>query len=259
MKRSDLTITTRTAKPRADLVSAATNARVRTTIVGASTLRVDLPDELRTAALPQAVHATAAGREWSLAAIRRETGLVRIVYEDANINTLRGFTDRTMYQVALPAAEIIERFCAEAGVPVTTEPVLGQIHIDGAGRSILDRTTSWQEIAALADRIGGRAFATPDGILVTTDSALRTGTATRVTDGAANVLSDITFNLDTAQPHDRATFTVDSTWDTEAGRPVDIRGTGPGDGRWIVAEWTRDLPAAGPGRVRLTRPRTLGA
>ncbi|MGO1265594.1 MAG: hypothetical protein ACTMIY_03055, partial [Microbacterium gubbeenense] len=164
MKNSDLTITAPASDLRDDLIAAALTARVHTTIVGASTLRVELPDELRTAALAEARHAEAAGREWSLAAIRREAGRIRLVYEDARINTLRRFTDRVMYQVALPAGEIINRFCVEAGVPVTTDPVLGQIHIEGAGRSILDHTTSWQEIAALAARIGGRAFATPAGI-----------------------------------------------------------------------------------------------
>lgn len=259
MKNSDLTITTPASDLRDDLIAAALTARVHTTIVGASTLRVDLPDELRTATLPEALHANAEGRDWTLVAIRREAGVIRLVYEDARINALRQHTDRVMYQVALAAEDVIGRFGVEAGVPVTVDANIGQVHIEGAGRSLLDITTSWQEISSLAARLGGRAFATTDSIIVTSDAALLAGPAVSVSDRSGSVLSDITFNLDTAQPHDRATFTVSTEWTHDAGSIVDIRGTGPGDGLWIVADWTRDLPLVGPGRVRLTRPKTLGA
>lgn len=259
MKPSDVTVTTLAGDQRRDLITAALAARVHTTIVGASTLRVALPDEFRKASLDEARIAHAEGRDWSLVAIRREAGRVRLVYEDTLIARLRRDTDRIMYQVAIPAADLIDRFCTDADVPVTIDPIIGQIHIEGAGRSILDPTTSWQEIAALAAKLGGRAFSDGERIIVTTDAALLAGNPTRISDSSGAVTGDIDFTLDVAQPNDRAALTVAPAWQIDAGSVVDVHGTGPADGRWVVSEWTRDLPQAGAGRVRLTRPRTLGA
>ncbi|WP_156759565.1 hypothetical protein [Microbacterium karelineae] len=257
MKAKLISITGPTG-PRLDLVSAASSARVRTTITGASTLQVRLPKDQLTAALDTALTAEAAGRRWSLAAIRRAGDTVHLVYEDAVIAALRNQTDRIMWQVALPAADIITRFCTEAGVPVDIDPVVGEVHIEGAGRSLLAETDSWREISALAARIGGRAFSDGRRLIVARDIARLAGDAVRITSSRGRVRSDIDFALDRGQVEARATFTVDTEWDVEAGHPVDLHGTGPADGRWLVAEWTRDLPLAGTGRVRLTRPRTIG-
>ncbi|WP_221585549.1 hypothetical protein [Microbacterium sp. G2-8] len=257
MKANLINITS-TAGPRLELVSAATSARVRTTISGASTLQVRLPKDQLTASLATAHAATAEGRSWTMAAIRRVGDTVHLVYEDAIIAALREHTDPVMYQVALPAADVITRFCTEAGVKVDIDPIIGEQHVEGAGRSLLGETDSWREIASLAERLGGRAFSDGQRLIVARDAARLTGEATRITSSRGLVRSDIDFALDHAQPRDRATFTVDAAWTAEAGTAVQVYASGPADGRWLVAEWTRDLPLVGTGRVRLTRPHTIG-
>ncbi|WOF23847.1 hypothetical protein N8K70_03965 [Microbacterium betulae] len=259
MKASTVTITTPTGETRIDLVAAATKARIRTTLLGASTLHVHLPEHLLTARLTEARTATADGRTWTLVGIRREGDTIRLVYEDTIIAALRAEQSRIMYQVALPAADIIGRFCTDAGVTADIDPTLGEIHVEGAGRSLLDTTDSWREISALADRLGGRAFSDGSRLVVAPDSVLLARDAPRVTGSAGAVQGDVTFHLDAGQPYDRAAIDVDDTWTADAGSVVEVYGTGPADGRWLVSEWARDLPHIAPGRVRLTRPATIGA
>jgi hypothetical protein len=164
-----------------------------------------------------------------------------------------------MYQVPLSAATIITRFCNEAGVPVDVDPVLGEQLVEGAGRSLLETTDSWREISALAARLGGRVYS--DGtriIFATDDTLLARGDAARVTSSRGHVLGDIGFQIDIAQTHERAEFDVAATWAADAGTSVHLTRSGPADGRWLVAEWIRDVPHTGVGRVRLTRPTTIG-
>ncbi|MGX9348163.1 hypothetical protein [Microbacterium sp. KNMS] len=258
MKASALTITTPSG-PRLDLVAAATSAKVRTRILGASTLTVALPEIHLAAELTEARTATAAGRDWQLVAIRRTGAVVRLVYEDAIATALRAQRGRIMYQVALPASDIIGRYCAEAGVPVDVEAAIGQVHVEGAGRSLLEETDSWREISALADRLGARAFSDGRRLIIASDATLLArAPSARVTSSRGAVRGRITFTLDVAQPQDRASFEVDDTWTADAGSVVELYGSGPADGPWLVHEWEREIPHIAPGRVQLTRPKTIG-
>lgn len=246
---------------RLDLVAAALTARARTTVFGASTVRVDLPETMLDAQLLTANRLTAAGRDWKLVTISRigELDVVRLVYEDAIVAALRAYTDPIMYSVALPASEIISRFCVEAGVQADIEESIGQIHIEGAGRSILEPTDSWREISALVDRLGGRVFSNGHRLVIARDATLLARDAGDIAPMRGAVRGDIDFHLDIAQPQERATFHVDDTWDFDAGDTVNLTASGPADGPWLVAEWQRDIPTtADTGRVRLTRPTTIG-
>lgn len=260
MRAADLTIFSGDEN-RIPLVAAANRARLRHTLVGASTLTVDLPDSLLTARLDTITHALAAGREWRFVAIKGlgEIDTVRLTFEDAQINALRGHRDRIMYQVPLPAAEIIRGFCAEAGVPVEIDELVGEAHVEGAGRSILDETDSWREIGALVDRLGGRVYSDGRRLVVTRDEVLLAASATEISPAAGSVTSKATFTLDTAQPRERAEARVDERWAVDAGGVVRMSGAGPADGLWIVETYARTIPTtATTGTVRLVRPRQIG-
>lgn len=260
MRTSDLSIFS-SDEDRIPLVAAASRARIRTTLVGASTLTIDLPDGLITARLDTITHALAAGREWRLVAVRGmgELDAVRLTFEDALVHELRGHRDRVMYQVALSAGQVIGGFCSEAGVPVDVDPLIGQYPVEGAGRSILEVTDSWREVSALVDRLGGRVYSDGARLVVSRDDVMLTADPTQIQPMAGSVTSKLSFTLDTAQPRERAEARVDDRWTVEAGGVVDVANAGPADGRWLVETYARNLPAkATTGHVRLVRPRQIG-
>ena len=242
---------------RLDLIDAATTAEVRRTIIGASTLTVDLPARFLTARIDTVTHARAAGRRWEYVAIENQPALgsFRLTFEDRLINRLRQDTSRFTTQAAQTAGDIITAFCLEADVPVTVDPLVGQVYIEGAGRSILKPTNSWIEIAALADRLGARAFSTGDSIIVARDTELLAADSTVIRPSSPPLRADIAFTIDTARDQSTARVDVAPNWTLEPGSVVRITRSGPANGRWLVDTWTHPIPEhRGAGQIHLTRP-----
>jgi len=262
----DLTITTPDGRTRVDLVEAAAAAQVRHTIVGASTCTVVIPTvgtELLTSVPSVGAQSTAtvAGREHRRVAVHHIADQLRLIFEDVVIAALRQQRHPFMFATALPVGDVVNRFATEAGVLADIDPALAAVYVEGVGRSRLEETDSWREISTVISRLGGRVFSNGSRLIAATDATLlaRDPRAT-ITGDSEPLKSGIDFSIDVAQPQERASFKVDTAaWTADAGDVVEITGTGPADGRWLVSQWTRWLPITGSSQVRLTRPLTIGA
>lgn len=261
----DLTITAPDGAAHDTLVSDASAAEIIRTIVGASRVIVRIPDDNAAILtgeprLGSEMIATTLDRTYAWVAANAVESLIRLTFEDHLIAALRAQTEPIMFTVARPAAEFITRFATEAGVPVYVDPVIGDRYVEGVGRSQLELTNSWQEISTLVGRLGGRVYSDGNRIVVSTDAALLSRTpAATITGRSEPLTSAIAFTIDTNQPAERASFTVDPTlWSVDVGATVQVTGSGPADGAWLVSEYRRILPATGAPEVKLTRPLTIG-
>jgi hypothetical protein len=113
--------------------------------------------------------------------------------------------------------------------------------------------TSWDTLQGLATDIGFRCFMVGDTVWFVSDDWLFATppiATLREGDGIANA---ITWTLDVGKSRDECDVDVNDLWVYSPGVAVQVEGEGPAEGKWLLAEWTRNLlrPTA---TVRLVKP-----
>jgi len=240
-------------RPHRALALEATAVLITTTVDGASTIEVEIPDPTRAHLIGvpgTGLRAAFQGRPWTQVTVdRRGTDLV-LGFEDALVARLRTLTEPFVLTQPVTAESAIRRLAPD--VELELDPTIGSRRVAGIGRSITGTTDSWRELGALATRLGARVIALGDRLRFGTDRWLCRSPARTVRENTDHV-GRVRFHLDAALPTDRAHLDVDAGWDLDAGDAIALAGCGPADGAWLIAEWSRRLPHAGTTKVRLTR------
>lgn len=118
-----------------------------------------------------------------------------------------------------------------------------------------EREDTWESTGRLAEEVQWRRFIVGDVFYFTTDQELLRSQPVLVAEEGQRGIDWIDYTIDIGEPVSTATLEGLATgMVSEPGTVVEIRGSGPADGRWLVSEWTRDIfsPQA---TTTLTSPR----
>lgn len=122
--------------------------------------------------------------------------------------------------------------------------------------------TSWDALGRLADQIGWRRFMVGDTVWFVSDEWLLASNPVTTLSEDSGVVNAITWSMDVGKARDECDVNVNDLWVYSPGVIVQVEGEGPADGKWLLAEWDRDLlaPSASlrllkPGK---TRPEPVG-
>lgn len=233
------------AKLRAAITDPPTLSR---TIDGASTLTIVVSDRsrelLRSGMFDGRSWAVVDGMHFELVAVSKSGDRIALTFEDAVVAQLR----RQDGKLSIPAGsasrgEIGRRLAKEADVDVAVDPGHTE-HVHAAvHRSTRDeKSESWTLLGQLADDIGWRRFSDGKRLVMGSDAwlmARRKPIKVREHHGPVH---DIDFDLDTGKHASEATVAVDAArWAIRPGQAITVEDCGPGDGDWLVAEFTRTL------------------
>lgn len=233
-----------------DLVEAITEPPTLTrTIDGASTLEVVVKDTrrklLKSGIFDTRSFAAVDDIHFELVAVTKAGDRVTMTFEDAIVAALRRKRD----QLSVPAgsttrAEFAQRLAKEARVPIDVDPAKrGIVH------SVLERSAggeesdSWTVLGEVAEAVQWRRFSTGRRLVFGGDQWLMdrgaSGWTVREHTGPVH---HVDFDLDVGKRASEASFDVDARrWAVWPGRAVELKDLGPADGKWLVAEFTRQL------------------
>lgn len=229
---------------------------------GASTMTVEVSDyDRKLMTLPGLqgrVYGGVLGFNFDMVSVGKSGDRVTLDFEDSIVAALR----RVKTWAGIPAstvsrAEIVRRFCAEAGVSCLIDPALDArynqaLEAPKAGES--DRT-GWDVLRDLADDVDARCFSDGFNLHYGSDAWLVGLTAPLAIREYTGPVHGIDFDLDVNQPVSTATVEVDAeAWGVFAGRGVVVSGLAWADGEWIVESFSRSLTSM-RGTLGLTRRR----
>lgn len=242
-------ITLRGPAGKAKLLAAITEPPSLTrTIDGASSLTIVVSDYtrdlLRSGMFDARSWAVVDGMHFELISISKSGNRTTLTFEDAVVAELRRQTDK----LSIPAGsasrgEIARRLAKEAGVDVAVDPghaehVHSAVHRSTAGQD----SDSWTLLGQLAGDIQWRCFSDGLRLVVGSDAWLMGRTKPITVREHAGPVHDIDFDLNTRKRASEATVAVDAAlWAVRPGQAVTVEDCGPGDGDWLVVEFTRTL------------------
>jgi hypothetical protein len=234
------------------------------TLDGASSLTVVLRDQrrqvLRSGVLSARSYAIVDGLAYQLMRIEKTGDSISLIFEDLIAAALRKQTGTfTASAGSVTLAQLAQRFAVEAGVtvlldPATAEPVNSTVERGGDGTSA--PSSSWSVLGDLADRRGLRRFTDGRRLLIGSDDWLSTLQPVWKPAEHTGPAHSIDFTVGTNPVDvDSASLDVDGRRDSVLpGRPVDLTGLGPADGRWVAQSFTRLLTRQ-RATLTLVRPR----
>lgn len=256
MDRDDLLeeLTLRGKADTMELVEAITDPPELTrTIDGASTLTVVVKDTrrklLRSGIFDSRSWAIVDKIHFELAAVSKSGDRITLTFEDAIVAALRRKRD----PLSVPAssttrAELARRLAKEARVKIDVDPEKRGVINTVIERSVAgDKSDSWTLLGEIADEINWRRFSDGRKLVIGSDKWLRerSPSAWTVREHTGPVHT-VDFDLDVGKRASSATIEVDAKrWAVDPGLAVEVEDLGPGDGRWLIGEFTR----------KLTRPR----
>lgn len=230
------------------------------TLDGASTMTVEVSDyDRKLMTLPGLqgrVYGGALGFNFDMVSVRKSGDRVTLEFEDSIVAALR----RVTTWAGIPAstvsrAEIVRRFCADAGVSCLIQPGLDAIYNEAleAPKAGEQDRTGWDVLRDLADGIDARCFSDGFNLHYGSDAWLVKLTAPLAIREFTGPVHGIDFDLDVNQPVSTATVEVDAErWGVFAGRGVTVSGLAWADGEWIVESFSRSLTST-RGTLGLTR------
>jgi murein DD-endopeptidase MepM/ murein hydrolase activator NlpD len=259
-----------------NLTGAITEARLRRTIVGASTLDVTVNDARRrlltSTALVEKSWVIVKGSEVSpdvpfeLVGVRKAGDRVNLTFEDLIVAALR----RQTGTLSIPAETVTwSQFCQqladEAGVRALIEPRTEKVNRALERNVALSAgevgSDSWRMIADGSEDRGLRAFSDGTQLVVGSDDWLaQIISPWTIKAEHQGPVHDIDFTLDVARKDNSATVQVDARlWSVMPGRMVNLPdGLGPASGRWLAESFerylTRQRATVGLVRNRLVLP-----
>jgi hypothetical protein len=113
--------------------------------------------------------------------------------------------------------------------------------------------TTWDCLGRLAEEIGWRRFLVGDTVWFVSDEWLMATPPRATLAEGDGVVDGISWTLDVGKARDECQVQVNESWLYAPGVLVTLEGEGPADGKWIVAEWERDLLQPS-GTLRLVKP-----
>lgn len=113
--------------------------------------------------------------------------------------------------------------------------------------------SSWDTLQTLASDVGFRCFMVDDTVWFVSDDWLFATAPLATLQEGDGIVNAITWTLDVGKARDECNADVTDLWVVAPGVAVRVEGEGPADGKWLLAEWTRDLlrPTAS---IKLVKP-----
>lgn len=232
-----------------DVTEAISDIKTSRTIVGASTLTLVLTDPartlLRSGMFAHKVALTVDGLKFVLVQIQKQGNILNVVFEDANVNALRGkkgqvtaaagTTTRTAFAKRLvrqtPGVSIV----TWPKAPLTREPL-------SRGTAEAPHEDTWTCLTRLANEVQWRCFSDGTRIWFGPDSWLLSlpvqATLRELTAG----VDYVDFDFDVGKPVTNITVNVSaSSWSFPPGGPVKLADMGIVNGTWLVNTIDRSL------------------
>lgn len=175
---------------------------------------------------------------FELVAVAKGGDTLTLTFEDSLAQALR----RQKAPLTIPAGTqtrgaILERLMREAGVPFLIEPRSGVVQ---SAVERKDDGDSWDLSGELADAVGWRRFSDGVQVVCGSDPWLATLNPTLTMREFTDFVHTIDWDLDVAQPANRATVEIDAAgWVALPGQPVRIVGQGLADGLWLIDSMDR--------------------
>lgn len=113
--------------------------------------------------------------------------------------------------------------------------------------------STWTCLSRLASEIGWRRFMVSDTVWFVADEWLFATPAVDTLAEASGAVNGVTWSWDLGKPLNECSITVDDSWIRSPGVVFKVEGQGPATGKWLLAEWERDLLRP-TGTLRLVKP-----
>jgi hypothetical protein len=237
---------------------------LRTDIDRASRLTVKLRDPDRALRVlvhsPSEVAMTTAvidSLEFQLAHVSTVGNELTLLFEDQIVSRLRAGQGRfSLKPGSVTFATFFARLAHEAGVKLTTAPACDAVMRSQVGRSLGTSTfNSWQAICDRAAQNGWRVFSDGGQLLVGPDSWLMGRKDDLDVSEGVGAVERIDFRISAnSATHTAALRVRTADWSSLPGDPITVHDSGPADGTWLHASWSRGLSSDGYSMVKLIRP-----